>query len=77
MRKDADHVRPHLYSEALRVVGPVAAAMPEFKALYDQIVATFHERDQATLKEAYADLVADNDAGHARLQDKLAAAAKR
>lgn len=61
----------------LPVVGPVAAALPEFKAVYDQIVSTFHEHDQGVLREAYADLIADNDVGHARLQDKLAAAAKR
>jgi hypothetical protein len=61
----------------LPVVGPVAAALPEFKAVYDKIVATFHERDQGVLREAYADLVADNDAGHARLQAKLAAASTK
>jgi len=59
----------------LPVVGPVIAAASEFKEIYDQLTATFHEKDQATLKEAYADLIADNDEGHARLQAKLAAAA--
>ena len=58
----------------LPAVGPAVAALPEFKAVYDQVVATFHETDQAKLKEAYADLIADNDAGHARLQAKLHAA---
>lgn len=61
----------------LPAVGPVVAALPEFKKVFDQIVGTFKEDDQAELKEAYADLIADNDAGHARLQAKLAAAAGR
>ena len=52
-------------------VGPAAAALPEFKKVYDQIVATFKEHDQVTLREAYVELMADNDAGHQRLQDKL------
>lgn len=63
--------------ELLPAIGSVAAALPQFKAVYDQIVDTFNENDQATLKEAYADLIADNDEGHARLQAKLAAAAQR
>lgn len=60
----------------LPAVGPVVAALPEFKSIWDQIVGTFGEKDQATLKEAYADAIADNDEGHARLQEKLAAAAR-
>lgn len=61
----------------LPVVGPIVAKLPEFKKVYDQIVGTFGEKDQQVLKNAYADLMADNDAGHKRLQDKLAAAAKK
>lgn len=61
----------------LPAVGPVVAALPEFKKIYDQIVGTFGEDDQETLKDAYADLMAENDEGHARLQAKLAEAAKR
>ena len=62
----------------LPVVGPVVAALPEFRNVFDQIVGTFDDdADQTVLKEAYVDLMADNDAGHRRLQDKLAAAAKR
>lgn len=61
----------------LPAIGPVVAAIPQFKAVFGQIVDTFDEDDQATLKEAYADLIADNDEGHARLQAKLSAAAKR
>lgn len=61
----------------LPAVGPVVAALPEFKKVYDQIVGTFKEDDQEVLKSAYADIMADNDEGHARLQAKLAEAAKR
>ncbi len=61
----------------LPAVGPVVAALPEFKKVYDQIVATMHEKDQDVLRNAYAELMAENDAGHARLQGKLADAAKR
>lgn len=61
----------------LPVVGPVVAAAPEFKAIYDQMVGTFNQRDQQVLREAYDDLVADNDEGHRRLQQKLAEAARR
>jgi hypothetical protein len=60
--------------KALQVVDAAVAAAPEFKALYDQAVSTLHPADQATAKEAYADLMEDNDAGHARLQEKLHAA---
>lgn len=59
----------------LPAVGPVVAAAPAFKKVYDQIVGTFATKDQAVLKEAYADVVADNDEGHERLQEKLASAA--
>ncbi len=61
----------------LPAVGPVVAALPEFKAVYEQIVGTFTNKDQAVLREAYADLIAENDAGHDRLQAKLAEASKR
>ena len=57
----------------LTVLDSAAASLPEFKKIYDQIVATFGSRDQTTLKQAYVDLMADNDDGHRRLQDKLKA----
>lgn len=60
----------------LPAIGPVVAAIPQVKALFDQIVDTFDEDDQTVLKDAYADLIADNDEGHARLQAKLAAASQ-
>lgn len=61
----------------LPAVGPALAALPEFKRIYDLAVDALSEDDQAIAKEAYADLIADNDEGHARLQAKLAAAAER
>lgn len=59
----------------LPVVGPVIAKAPEFVALYQAAAAVLSPPDQATAKEALEDIQADNDAGHARLQAKLAAAA--
>jgi hypothetical protein len=63
--------------ELLAAVGPVVAGMSEFKQIFDQIVATFKKGDQSTLRDAYQDLMADNDEGHARLQEKLAKAAQK
>ena len=62
---------------ALPVVGPIIARAPEFIALFNQAAAALHPKDQATAQTALADIQADNDAGHARLQAKLAAAARR
>ena len=63
--------------QLLPAVGPVVAALPEFKKVFDDIVGTFKEQDQDVLREAYDDLMAENDEGHARLQAKLAEAANR
>ena len=48
-------------------VGPIVAAAPEFKALFDQIIATFGEHDQDTLKEAYALATSHARDAHAEL----------
>jgi hypothetical protein len=61
----------------LPVVGPVIAAAPEFIALFNTARSMLDPADQETAKQALADIQADNDAGHARLQAKLAAAARR
>lgn len=58
----------------LPVVGPVLAHAPEFIDLYRAAAAALDPADQATAQEALADIQADNDEGHARLQRKLAAA---
>lgn len=56
----------------LQAVGPITAALPEFKAFYDQLVSTFKsDTDQDTLKRAYRELQAENSGGHVRLQEIL------
>lgn len=58
--------------KALQAIGPVAARLPEFKAFYDQVVASFSSKtDQATLKKAHEELLAENTGGHERLQEML------
>lgn len=61
----------------LPVVGPVIAAAPEFISLFNTAREMLSPQDQETAKQALADIQADNDAGHKRLQQKLAAAARR
>ena len=56
----------------LQAVGPITAALPDFKNVYDQIVSTFKsDTDQKTLQTAYQELQAENSGGHARLQEML------
>ena len=56
----------------LQAVGPVTAALPEFKSVYDQIVQTFKkDTDQQTLQKAYLELQNENAGGHVRLQEML------
>lgn len=61
----------------LPVVGPIIARADEFIGWWDAVTAALDPVDQDTAKAALADIQADNDAGHARLQAKLAAAAAR
>ena len=61
----------------LTKVPAVIARLPEFKATFDAAKSLLSGDDQAIASEAYEDLMAENDAGHARLQAKLAEAAKR
>lgn len=61
----------------LQAIGPVLAAVPEVQGVY-RIAARLLEGDQEVEVNAILDqLKADNDAGHARLQAKLAEAARR
>lgn len=56
----------------LTAVGPITAALPEFKSVYDQIVKTFKsDTDQQVLKDAYRELQSENSSGHVRLQEML------
>lgn len=58
--------------KALQAVGPVTAALPEFKALFDQFIRLVKgDEDQATLKKAYEEILAENTGGHQRLQEML------
>jgi hypothetical protein len=63
--------------KAIQAIGPITAALPDVKKLIDQGIAALSTKDQAVAKDAYDDLIADNAAGHARLQDKLREAARR
>ena len=56
---------------------PVLAQAPALIALFGEVIESFDGKDQDELKEALADARADNDAGHARLQEKLARAAQQ
>lgn len=61
----------------LPIVGPAVARAAEFGQWFGEASAALRPADQATAKAALADIQADNDAGHRRLQEKLAAAARR
>lgn len=61
----------------LKIVPAAVAAAPEFVELFNLGKATLSETDQETLQAALEDVQADNDEGHRRLQEKLAAAAAR
>jgi len=61
----------------LPIVGAVVARKDEFVDWYHSMTDALHPNDQAIAKLALADIQADNDEGHARLQQKLAAAANR
>ena len=50
---------------------------PEIISLVESGIAALQPHDQATAKAALADIQADNDAGYARLDAKLAAAEQR
>ena len=61
----------------LQAVGPTVAAVPAVARTFEQAIAALKGDDQKQAKEAYADLIADNDDGHRRIQEKLEKAAKR
>lgn len=62
---------------AVELGGAALVKAPEFKALWDQGVAALHPKDQATAKQGYQDLIAENAEGFERLDAKLAAAEGR
>jgi hypothetical protein len=61
----------------LKALTMAGAASEAVASLVELVTPTLGAKDQATLKEALADAQAENDEGHARLQAKLALAAKR
>jgi hypothetical protein len=63
--------------KAVELGGVALAKAPEFVSVYEAATGLLHPTDQATAKEAYADLIADNDEGFARLDAKLEAAKNR
>lgn len=65
------------FLRAAQAIGPVLAQAPAVAQLIEQARQALAPTDQETAKEALADLIADNDDGHRRLQEKLAEAARR
>lgn len=64
--------------DAIQKIGPALAGVSSVKAIIEQAIDLLdNDDDQATAKAKLAELIAENDAGHARLQDKLDDAAKR
>lgn len=63
--------------DAIKHIGPALTGVSSVKAIIEQAIALLGEDDQAAAKATLAELIAENDAGHDRLQDKLADAAKR
>ena len=59
---------------AISAIGVVTAKLPEVSAIIIAASNMLSEEDQAVAKEALEDLIADNDEGHRRLQEKLRAA---
>lgn len=64
--------------DAIKTIGPTLAGVQSVKVIIEQAIALLGSgEDQATAKATLADLIAENDAGHDRLQDKLGDAANR
>lgn len=57
--------------EAIPAIGAATISNPAVRTFVDAAVATLGATDQETAKRALAAIMADNDAGHARLQEKL------
>lgn len=66
-----------ILTKLLLAVGPVTAALPEFKAVWDDLVKTFAKgTDQTTLQNLYTAIQQENAAGHQSLQQELTQAAQ-
>lgn len=64
------------FDTILKIVQGAGDVVPAFAQLFEQVLATFGEDDQAKLKDAYAAARMKSDDVHRSTQDKLAAAAK-
>jgi hypothetical protein len=64
-------------AKLLPIVGPTVASTAEFVERFSELISHRGPGEQAELREMLEDVQADNDAGHARLQEKLARAAER
>lgn len=60
----------------LPIVGPTVARTTEFVDRFEELIAPRGLGDQTELREALADIQAENDEGHARLQAKLERASR-
>lgn len=56
---------------------PLIRGVPEVAKLVKETVNGLPSRDQSIANEAIEDLMAENDEGHRRYQEKLAEAARR
>lgn len=65
------------FIRAAQAIGPVLAQVPAVGRVLEQATQALSGGDQVEAKAALADLISDNDDGHARLQAKLDAASRR
>jgi len=63
--------------EVLAILAQPGGVVGDVISMVNAVMPLFSSDDQATLKEALSDLEADNDEGHARLQEKLAKASRQ
>lgn len=66
-----------LFLQALSAIGPVLSAADEVQEVFKAAGLVLNSDDQNELRDLLDELRADRIAGHARLQAKLAEAAKR
>jgi len=64
-------------AKLLPIVGPTVARTTEFVDRFSELIKDRGVAEQAELRDILADVQADNDEGHARLQEKLAEAARK
>lgn len=59
------------YLTGLKAIGPIVQAVPEVAEIVSSAINLIHTKDQDTAKEALTDLIAENDEGYKRLDEKL------